>query len=98
MTFVQIIEYKTSRADELNALTDQWMAATEGRRTATRSVVLSDRERPDTFVVMVEFPSYEVAMENSALPETSKFAEQMSALCDGERSFRNLDLVREEKL
>jgi hypothetical protein len=30
----------------------------------------SDRDRPNRYVTIVEFPSYEAAMENSRRPET----------------------------
>lgn len=98
MTFVQIIEYKTTKADELNAITDRWVAETEGRRTAGRSIVLSDRDQAGMVVVVVEFPSYAEAMKNSELPETSKYAKEIVELCDAPPVFRNLDLIREEKL
>jgi hypothetical protein len=47
---------------------------------------------------VVEFPSYEEAMANSALPETIAFAEKLSALCVAGPTFRNLDLVRADEL
>ncbi|MFN8184924.1 MAG: hypothetical protein U0R23_10925 [Candidatus Nanopelagicales bacterium] len=97
MAFIQIIEYRTSRIDELGALMDEWLAQTEGKRSAIRITQTQDRERPGTFVQIVEFPSYEVAMANSDLPETGQFAARMAALCDGEPTFRNLDVVRTEQ-
>ena len=36
--FIQIIEYKTSRIDELNAALDAWLDKTTGRRAATRGM------------------------------------------------------------
>jgi hypothetical protein len=48
--------------------------------------------------MMVEFPSYEAAMENSRLPETNRIAEQMQKLSDGEPTFRNLDVVETHEL
>lgn len=98
MTFMQIIEFKTSRIDELTAALDEWRAATTGKRAATRSVQTKDRDTANTYVQIVEFPSYEDAMANSNLPETSEFAAKLAALCDGPPSFRNLEVVREEKL
>ena len=59
MTFVQIIEMTTTKAPEIGELMDGWMAATEGRRSAGRGLLTKDRERPDTYVQVVEFPSYE---------------------------------------
>ena len=98
MAFVQLIEFKTSRIDEFNALLDEWLQVTEGRRTPTRALQTKDRDNPDTYMQIVEFPSYEKAMENSARPETAAFARRLADLCDGEPVFRNLDLVREDQM
>ena len=98
MAFVQIIEMTTTKVPEVQELMNGWMAATEGRRSASRSVLTKDRERPDTYVQVVEFPSYEEAMANSALPETTAFAENLSALCVSGPTFRNLDVVRVDEL
>ena len=98
MAFVQIIEMTTTKVPEVQQLMNGWMTATEGRRSASRSVLTKDRERPDTYVQVVEFPSYEEAMANSALPETTAFAEKLSALCVSGPTFRNLDVVRVDEL
>src|SRR5579872_6063731 len=98
MRFVQLIEFKTDRIDEFNAAVDAWLQATEGRRAATRALQTRDRDRAGVYVQIVEFPSYERAMENSNLPETSAFAERLAALCDGPAVFRNLDVIREEDM
>lgn len=96
MEFIQLIEYRTSRIDEFNAALDTWLAATKGTRAASRGVQTRDRDAADTYVQIVEFPTYEEAMANSKLPETSEFAAKLAALCDGPPTFRNLDVVREE--
>lgn len=98
MAFVQVIEMTTTRVAEIEDLMGQWLAATEGRRSAHRSLLTKDRERPDTYVQVVEFPSYEEAMANSALPETAAFAQKLSALCVSGPTFRNLDVVRADVL
>ena len=92
MTFIQVIEAVTTRPDEVQALVDEWNAKTEGRRTAQRGTFTVDRDRPNTYVQIVEFPSYEDAMANSALPETASFAERLAQLCDAPMVFRNLDV------
>jgi hypothetical protein len=96
--FVQVIEFQTSRIDEFNALVDEWLDLSKDWRTATRSLRTKDRDRPNTYVQIVEFPSYEMAQENSNHPETSKFAEQLGALCDVPPTFRNLDVLVEEAM
>lgn len=98
MKFVQTIEFRTTRYDEAAALMDEWAASTASTHTPTRVSTTRDRDNADTYVQIVEFPSYEDAMRNSQLPETSAFAEKMMTLCDGEAIFRNLDVVREENL
>ncbi|WP_245553362.1 cupin domain-containing protein [Nocardia veterana] len=96
--FVQTIEFKTSRLDEFNHTLDQWLTATEGKRLATHAMETRDRDRDNTYLQIVEFPSYEEAMANSELPETTGFAETLAALCDEPAVFRNLDLVREDDM
>jgi hypothetical protein len=96
--FIQIIEYKTSRIDELNAVIDAWLRATEGKRLATRGVQTKDLDATDTYLQIVEFPSYEQAMANSELPETGELAGKLAALCDEPPTFRNLDVLREDQM
>lgn len=98
MPFIQIIECRTTKLDELNAALDGWLEATKGKRAATRGVQTKDRDTADTYVQIVEFPSYEEAMANSNLPETSEFAGRLAALCDGPPTFRNLEVLREETM
>jgi hypothetical protein len=96
--FIQIIEFTSSRPDEIEAVVDDWRAQTEGRRTATRAMLTEDRDRPNTYVQIVEFPSYEDAMTNSGLPETAAFAERVAKLCDAPAVFRNLEVTRVEHM
>ncbi|GAB2861615.1 hypothetical protein GCM10027074_31030 [Streptomyces deserti] len=98
MTFVQLIDCKTNRLDEMNRLMDEWVAQTKGKRTATHDVVGKDRDDASHIVEIVEFPSYEEAMRNSNLPETNRIFQEMVALCEDEPTFTNLDVVRDEQL
>jgi hypothetical protein len=96
--FIQIIEFTTSRADELDAMLDEWLEKTQGKRTATRGVEARDRDRPNTYVQIIEFPSFEDAMANSELPETAEVAARLAELCDGPPTFRNLDVARDMQM
>lgn len=98
MTFVQIIDCRTSRFDDMNRLMDTWVEQTRGKRTATHSVIGKDRSDGSHFIEIVEFPSYEEAMRNSSLPETDKIFREMVALCDEMPTFTDLDVVRDEQL
>lgn len=98
MQFIQIIEFTTKRFDEVDALMNEWVSKTEGKRRARRAAVTADRDRADTYVEIVEFPSFEDAMANSDLPETTEFAEKLAQLCDGPAVFRNLDVGRVHEL
>ncbi|MFG2821345.1 ester cyclase [Kitasatospora sp. NPDC048365] len=98
MTFVQIVECRTDQVDALNSLMDTWVEQTQGRRTATHSIVGTDRDNMRHVVEIVEFPSYEEAMRNSDLPETDRIFREMVALCDEPPTFTNLDVVRDEQL
>jgi quinol monooxygenase YgiN len=96
MTFIQIIEFKTKDIDAFSKTVDEFLKATEGVRTSTRGIQAKDRDAADTYLQIVEFPSYEAAMENSNRPETAEFAARLQKLCDGPPVFRNLDVLRDE--
>ncbi len=98
MAFIQLIETTTTRRAEMGALVERWRSRTDGRRTARRSTATHDRDRPDTYILIVEFPSYEAAMANSALSETADFAERLAELCDSPPTFRNLYVERVDEL
>jgi quinol monooxygenase YgiN len=89
--FVQIIEFQSSRIDDIRNLVEQMRD--RGPGLAVRGNFTADRDRPNTYVNIVEFESAEAAEENSNRPETQEFAAKMAELCDGPASFRNLDLI-----
>jgi hypothetical protein len=95
MKFVQTVEFTTSRMDEMDEVEAEWRAATEGRRTVVRDLKTRDRDKPNTYVLIVEFDSYEDAMKNNDMPETEKIAEGMAKLADGPVIFRNLEVLEE---
>ena len=90
--FVQIMELKTSRIDEVEALSKRMQEERGDALLATKGTVTADRDRPGYYLVIVEFDSYEEAMKNSNDPATNKYAEQMGALLDGPPKFYNLDV------
>jgi steroid delta-isomerase-like uncharacterized protein len=98
MTFVQIIDCKTDARDEMNRLMDAWVEQTQGKRTATHSIVAQDRSDTGHIVEIVEFPSYEDAMRNSELPETDRIFQELVRLCEEPPRFTDLDVMRDEQL
>jgi len=90
--FVQIIEFKTTRIDEVKALGEELRSQAEPG-PVLRGTFTADRDRPDTYLNIIEFESHESAMENSNRPETSTFASRMAELCDGPPTFYNLDVM-----
>ena len=62
MSFIQIIEYETDRPDEMMALGNENMQAQSGPPAYTRLAVTQDRDNPNRYLTIVEFPSYEAAM------------------------------------
>jgi len=89
--FVQVIEFKTSRFDEVEALAQQYNLET-GDNMARKVTMTEDRDSPGTYYNIVEFDSYESAMQNSQRPEVGQFAEAMQKICDGPPKFYNLDV------
>jgi predicted ester cyclase len=98
MSFVQLIDCKTTKFDDMNRLMDTWVEQTKGKRTATHNIIGKDRSDASHYIEIVEFPSYEEAMKNSNLPETDRIFQEMVALCDEMPTFTDLDVVRDEQL
>jgi quinol monooxygenase YgiN len=95
--FVQIIEWQSSRIDDIRALSDEFRSRREASDDGPRRVtVLADRDRPGTYLTLVHFASAEAAKANSDKPDTSAFAQRMAELCDGPPTFRNTDVYDDE--
>lgn len=90
--FVQIVEVRTDRADELTGLGKAWAEAIGPDRTARWGVLGADRNNPGRYLQLVAFPDYDSAMVNSKHPATSTFAEKLGVLCDGPATFHDLDV------
>lgn len=97
MAFLQTIAFSTSRIDEMVALSKRFREEHGSAAPGFRGTkILRDRERANSYMVIAEFDSYELAMENSNRPETDAFAKEMSELSDGPPVFGNYDVVHEE--
>jgi hypothetical protein len=89
--FIQVIQAKTSRQDEVRELMEEWSGMTDasnGFLGATYGFT-DDGE----FIGVVRFESKEKAMANSARPETDAMAGRMAALMDGPVEFHDCDDV-----
>jgi hypothetical protein len=95
MSFVQIVEFRTSDLGAIQRADEEWRQATEGKRTVRREVLAADRNQPGRYFVLVFFDSYESAMANSALPETQASAQKWLAASDGEPVFYDLDVLQD---
>ena len=95
MAFVQIIEYRSSRFDEMQELDAEWEAAAGDDTTVRRLIVGRDHDDPERYMTFAFFDSYEAAMENSKLPLTKEFSQRMMALADGPPTFHDLDVVED---
>jgi hypothetical protein len=96
MAFIQLIEFRPGKnLAEMQKIMDEWEKATEGKRTAERAYLTQDRNDPGRYVQVVIFPSYEEAMKNSNMPETTEFAGRMMSLAEGPATFQDLDVVDE---
>jgi hypothetical protein len=98
MSFVQIIDYKSSKPDEIRRIHDEWAEATEGKRRAKRLMLANYHDDPSSFCEIVFFDSYDDAMRNSELEETKKFAKRLNDAIDGEPTYFDLDVVEEKAL
>ncbi|MGH3363077.1 MAG: hypothetical protein ACRDOM_11520 [Nocardioides sp.] len=90
--FIQIIQGKCTRQDELRALAEQWREemspGADGWLGGTYGFTDDDQ-----FVGVVRFESREAAMTNSARPEQGAWAEKMTALMTGPVEYHDCDDV-----
>ncbi|CAL9410794.1 hypothetical protein [Streptomyces sp. enrichment culture] len=94
MKFVQIIDFETERLDEMEQLLQEAGQRAAGRTGGpTHRMLLKDRDKPNRYLALIEFDSYDEAMRNSDAPETTELAERLGALCVGERRYTNCDLL-----
>ena len=90
--FIQIIQGRCTRQDELHALVDEWKRdlAPEANGWLGGTYGFTD---DDLFVGVVRFESREAAMANSDRPEQGAWAERMMGLMDGPMEFHDCDDV-----
>ena len=90
--FIQIIQGKCTRQDELRAMAERWVAdigpGADGWLGGTYGFT-----DDDMFIGVVRFESKEAATANSTRPEQGAWAEQMMALMDGPVEFHDCDDV-----
>jgi quinol monooxygenase YgiN len=91
--FVQIMELDTSKIDEVDAQGRALAASLGSEFKARKATTAEDRERRGHYYIIVEFDSYEEAMQNSEDPKTSEYSERLGQLLDGPPAFHNLDVV-----
>ena len=97
MNFIQTISFTTTRMDEMQKVMDSYGDEPQARSGFLGAKVVKDRDNENAYMVIAEFESYELAMENSARPETDAFAKKMAEVTDGPPTFGNYDLVNEDK-
>lgn len=90
--FIQFVEFETSDIDAVTAALERFRDDHPGALTASASTTAEDRDRPGTYVSIVEFPSYEIAMEQQRNPATSEFSASLAKVMTGPPRFRNLDV------
>lgn len=89
--FIQVIQAKTTRQDEVRALMEEWgELPNEGTGFLGSTNGFTD---DGTFIGVVRFESKEKAMANSARPETDAMAKRMAELMDGPPEFHDCDDV-----
>ncbi|MEJ7583554.1 MAG: hypothetical protein WKF43_05555 [Acidimicrobiales bacterium] len=95
MGFIQIIEFRTSKIEEIRKVGEEWESKRADDSPARRRFLCEDRDNEGRYVNIVLFDSYESAMENSNHPTTQEFSQKMMALADGPPTFTNLEVLEE---
>lgn len=91
--FLQLIDYRTDHPEAMDRIVQRWVAAIGTHRTARWYITTADRDRPGTYLQLVEFPNHDAAALNSDHPATAAFAAELRAACTDDIVFRNLDVI-----
>lgn len=90
--FIQIIQGRCTRQDEMHAMLDRWREElSEGAHGWLGGTYGFTDD--DTFVGVVRFTDRAAAMANSQRPEQGAWAEQMMALMDGPMEYHDCEDV-----
>jgi len=92
MSFIQIIDYETDRAAEIDAAMRAMLADMPVDPGFVRLEQTQDLDNPRHYMTIVEFPSYEMAMANNNRPETGQMARELASMCTRGPEYRNLDV------
>ena len=90
--FIQIIQGRCTRQDELRAAGESWREELSGGAVGWLGGTYGFTD-DDEFIGVVRFESREAAMANSQRPEQGAWAERMMALMDGPVEFHDCDDV-----
>lgn len=90
--FIQIIQGRCTRPDEVRALFDTWREELAQGATGWLGGTYGFTD-DDVFVGVVRFESREAATANSARPEQGEWAERLMALMEGPVEFHDCDDV-----
>ena len=96
MAFIQIIEYQTDQPEAVQALADKMRSESEAAGTTPRFTTLvraKDRDNANSYVTIVEFPTYADAEASNEDPQVQAFAAAMQKLATAPPRFLNLDVV-----
>jgi hypothetical protein len=89
--FIQLIEIETADVGSVNDLIKRWHEEQGGVAPGYRGGrVLADRDRPDTYLIEVEFSSEEDAARNNERAETRQWAASLRELVNREPRYINL--------
>lgn len=96
MAFIQIIEYQTDRYEAVEELAEKMRRESEAAGTKPRFTTLvraKDRDKENTYVTIVEFPTYADAEASNDDPQVQAFAAAMQKIATAPPRFVNLDVI-----
>ncbi|MAT36763.1 MAG: hypothetical protein CL420_01860 [Acidimicrobiaceae bacterium] len=91
MKFIQVMEFKSTIEEAQKGL-EEYIEVAGSKTTARVVTICVDRDDPETIIQIIEFDSYESAMQNNELDETQESSSEHEENV-GSVTFRNLDVA-----
>ena len=90
--FIQLVEFETNDIEAVQNAIQKFRDEHPDIMTFTTSRVAEDRDKPGTYISIVEFPSYDEAKKRSNHPAFSEFVQSIGPELMANRRFRTLDV------
>ncbi len=96
LSLLQFVEITTDQPDVVRELQYEWECETRDMRIDRKFQFTIDRDRPDTYLAVIEFDDFESALIHAEMPQTQRLYERIAELSGKPPRIRNFTIIHSE--